>query len=81
MQLMQDENRSYIFTPNEVSAEVTSQRHRGESDNDFNDRLIRLIASMYHDTIQGHVDSADQFQNCQMFFISNDVDNRVRSCI
>lgn len=77
MQLVKDETRSYIFCPNEVSAELTSQRLRGESDNDFNDRLIRLGASVYHETIQSCATSSDSFTGCKAFMISNDVDNRV----
>jgi hypothetical protein len=80
MVLLKDESRNYIFCPNEVAVELTSQRLRDETDNDFNDRLIRLGACMYAEVIQSYADAEDNdsFRGCLAFMISNDVDNRVR---
>lgn len=77
MLLIKDESRNYIFCPNEVAAEVATQRLRGESDNDFNDRLIRLSAAMYAEVIHSHAEADETLCGCQAFMISNDVDNRV----
>lgn len=77
MLLVKDEGRNYIFCPNEVSAEITSQRLRGESDNDFNDRLIRRGASAYVELIQSRAQEGGAFSGCKAFLISNDVENRV----
>lgn len=78
MQLVNDEGRSYIFCPNEVAAEVTAQRLRGESDNDFNDRLIRRSAAAYAELVHSRAESDKALAGCRVFLLSNDVDNRVR---
>lgn len=77
MLLMKDEGRNYIFCPNEIAAEVTSQRLKGETDNDFNDRLIRRGARNYAQIIQERAEADSSFRGCQAFLISNDVENRV----
>jgi len=67
--LLRDENRPFIFFPNEVTQETATTRARDESPNDANDRAIRLVAKFFRDGLQ------DQPQ-IKVILISNDVKNR-----
>jgi hypothetical protein len=51
MALMKDESKSFIFYPNEHSTDSVVHRLLNESDNDFNDRLIRRGAIVFHQAL------------------------------
>lgn len=51
MALMKDESKSFIFYPNEHATDSVAYRHVDETDNDFNDRLIRRGALVFHQAL------------------------------
>jgi hypothetical protein len=93
MALMKDESKSFIFYPNEQSADSVVHRLLTESDNDFNDRLIRHGAMVFHLALSEHDvalsddgSEADKFESgdkklgdstCKAILLTNDVENRV----
>lgn len=86
--LMQDESRSFIFFPNEHCSETASVRLQNDSDNDFNDRLIRdatnLFASVLSAKQLSDSNSDDDEEErgetagsqCTAILLTNDVANR-----
>lgn len=66
--LLKDDNRSYVFYPNELSASTLLLRPASEIMNDFNDRSIRRATQFYNSALSG-------VGNAVM--ISNDRDNQV----
>ena len=66
--LLKDENRFYIFFPNELAAETSILRKQKEIVNDFNDRAIRKAVEHFNLALNG-VGKA--------IMISNDRDNQV----
>ena len=66
--LLKDEHRSFVFYPNELCAETSTQRTQDELVNDFNDRAIRKAAKYFNDLLAGVG---------KTILISNDKNNRV----
>lgn len=65
-------NRRYFVFPNEHNRGSFDVQRDDESDNDYNDRLIRLAASWYRARLEG-IDEAD------VLLVTNDRENRAKA--
>lgn len=68
--LLKDENRSYIFFPNESCSDTHVLREANETSNDWNDRAIRTATQFFQTTLGG---------SGEVIMLSNDRGNRVGS--
>ena len=68
--ILRDESRHFFLFANEHHAKTFSVRGRSETSNDYNDRLIRLAAKWYADTLRGRV---------AIVKLSDDRDNRLKA--
>jgi exosome complex exonuclease DIS3/RRP44 len=68
LELLKDQTKTFIFYPNEMSAQTNINRSTGETINDANDRAIREAAQYFHHMIE---DAGE------VILLSNDKDNQV----
>jgi len=69
VKLIKDPNRFYVAFANENSRTTYDSKRPGETDNDFNDRLIRRVARFFAAQLQPRV---------TVIFLSDDEDNLKR---
>ena len=68
--ILRDESRHFFLFSNEHHASTYSPRTEDETSNDYNDRLIRLAAKWYAETLQGRIG---------IVLLSDDRDNRSKA--
>lgn len=76
LNLLKDENKSFIFLPNELIISTATAQEKDESINDCNDRAIRLAALHLYQLLNIDTESSP---TKNVLLLTNDVDNQRKS--